>query len=267
MTESDRSRYRGAKPHGSRGSARLGAVGVSILAGLMLVPSLDAVGRAGKADLPKACLRVEMKGMVRAGEGWQAAIGQGWVFRMVPIPPSGKGYTGWDLVMDREMGGGYPDALLLATPPYGSLSEREIGTTFGLRAQDAIAWGPRRFHFLTSPEELARGRMLYETLMHGGAGGKPEDAGGELLEMVKDASAGELRIEDAELAAGTADPAPFAQQWALHLRQVPHTLLPVSAAATPRGELRSMRFAVKLWLPAGWKVAPEIHAERASCSQ
>jgi len=114
----------------------------------------EAHGVSPVADMKdtRVCRKVELTGEVSAGQEWSAAVGEGWIFRVVPIAASGKGYTGWDLVMDRAggdraVGGGYPDALLLATPPYGSLNEREIGTTFGMRAQDSIAWTPRRFRF------------------------------------------------------------------------------------------------------------------------
>src|SRR5579871_207645 len=90
------------------------------------------------ASPPPSCQRVVLEGQVSAGQQWQAILGQGWVFRILPITASSSDYTGWDLVVDREPPAGFPDALLLATLPYDSLNEREIGTTFGLRAQDAI---------------------------------------------------------------------------------------------------------------------------------
>jgi len=142
-------------------------------------------------------------------------IGKGWVFRVLPIAPSGKGYTGWDLVVDRAdaKDAGYPDALLLATPPYGSLNEREIGTTFGLRAQDAIAWGPRRFHFFTDLKDLRRGRELYRAVMTQSPAGITQNqtystaqskAESELLKMVGGGvrlAAGEFTVQEASLGA------------------------------------------------------------------
>jgi len=79
---------------------------------------------AASGKLPQVVLTGE------AGEGqqWRAAFGQGWAFRVLPIQPGPAGYSGWDLVVDREQPAGYPDALLLATPPYNSINEREVGT-------------------------------------------------------------------------------------------------------------------------------------------
>ena len=51
--------------------------------------------------------------------------------------------------------------LLLATPPYESISQREVGTTFGIRAQDAIGWNPRSFRFFTNPALFRKAQKLY----------------------------------------------------------------------------------------------------------
>ena len=69
----------------------------------------------------------------------------------MPVPALDAAYSGWDMVVDRIPPAGFPDALYLATPPYNSINQREIGTTYGLRAQDAIGWNPRSFRFLTDP--------------------------------------------------------------------------------------------------------------------
>jgi hypothetical protein len=240
---------------------------------LMLIPQA-AVSDAGSGirteaaavALPSSgqdCRKLILTGEVNAGEEWSSAIGEGWVFRVVPIPSSGRGYSGWDLVVDRVPGkgsvGGYPDALLLGTPPYGSLNEREIGTTFGLRAQDAIAWGPRRFHFLTSVQSLERARALFEAVMTGSRTKSKPDSGQASVELLKlvgsgtGVAAGHFTVQDARLTAGASDAAPYAEQWAAHLPQVPHTMVQSGKAPTARGELLWMRFEAVLWLPGNWK--------------
>jgi hypothetical protein len=219
------------------------------------------------------------------GQEWNALIGDGWIFRILPIDTpvnsparsDAQRYTGWDLVIDREQGGGYPDALLLGTPPYGSLTEREIGTTFGLRAQDAIAWGPRRFHFMTSATDLAQGRDLYRSVfteVSPKAGDRAASgqnrATDQLLALLNKGSwlgKGEFSVLDARLVAGTADPAPFARQWAMRLGQVPHTMEQSPNQSNPRGELRWIRFKVTLWLPASWNVSPKWEKEAATCAE
>jgi len=233
---------------------------------------------AAAAHAP-ACEKIVLAGEVSAGQEWKAAFGQGWVFRVLPIQPGNAGYSGWDLVVDREQAAGFPDALLLATPPYDSINEREIGTTFGLRAQDAIGWNPRSFHFLSSEPAFREGRLIYRLLRPeiqaqltpmGPAGQKQAQAqaAGRLMELLKNSSPGKFRILDARLTPGISDAAPFAENWALASTRTPHTLEPAaSGKSTPRGELRWMRFSITLWLPASWKAPTELHTQPAACSE
>jgi len=252
----------------SKGTKVMGIVGeICLLLLLILIPG---AGLAGVTKPDSVCRKLELAGEVSAGQEWSAAIGEGWMFRVVPIAGSGKGYTGWDLVVDREAGGGYPDALLLATPPYGSLNEREIGTTFGMRAQDAIAWGPRRFQFLTSVPDLAQSKRDFDLVMAGPGGlnaNSRSKAAGELLKRMEGASAGRFEVLDAKLTAGVANPPAFAEQWPMHLSRVPHTLVPPSGTPTARGELHWIRFAATLWLPKEWAGPRGTHSDLAKCAQ
>ena len=216
---------------------------------------------------------MELQGEVNRGQEWRAPIGQGWIFRVIPI--ADREYSGWDLAIDRD--GSYPDALLLATPPYGSLNQREIGTTFGLRAQDAIAWQPRKFHFLTSEKNVAEARELYQAVMAGSVKTRQtapsqslSSSSSSLLAIVGDrrrVSAGEFTVLDARLTAGVADPPPYATQWAAQLQQVPHTFVPSSGKPSPLGQLIWMRFRATLWLPAGWRLPSDLHAESVKCAE
>ena len=215
----------------------------------------------------KTCLRAEFQGEVRAGQEWNAVLGQGWVFRIVPI----AGYSGWDLVVDRDPPAGYPDALMLATLPYDSINEREIGTTFGLRAQDAIGWNPRSFRFFTGTAQFREAQQRFRQLAAGKASTPAPDnsvAMRRLLQLRESASTGEMRILDARLVPGTRDPKPFAQGWALAFSRTPHEIdpLPPGQAGTD-GSLVWMRFALTLWLPDGWKSSPRIHPVRAPCPE
>src|ERR1022692_4421564 len=225
------------------------------------------------------CRMLAFSGEVNAGQEWRATIGEGWVFRVLPVQPpkdaQGPAYSGWDLVVDRDQPAGFPDALLLATPPYYSISEREVGTTFGLRAQDAIGWNPRSFHFLTDPGALREGKKQFRSL--GGtkiwteapvASSREHEAEQRLLEINRSASAGQLRILNARFTPGIADAAPFARRWALQSAKTPHTVAPAAGAkATPLGELDWMRFSVMLWLAAGWKAPGGLGAPLAACSE
>ncbi len=240
------------------------------------VTAAVAVCHAG-APPRKACVRLAFEGEVGAGQEWKASLGQGWIFRILPI--AADSYSGWDLTVDREPPAGYPDALLLATPPYNSLNEREVGTTFGLRAQDAIGWNPRSFHFLLDPQQFREAQKLFRQWIEEGSAPPQNDTPdaskrsaadrmARLLELEKLASSGELRILDARIVPGTADPQPFAQGWAMAVSRTEHQIEPVQPGhASPQGRLVWMRFALTLWLPARWKPAPGLDAASAPCPQ
>jgi hypothetical protein len=217
-----------------------------------------------------ACSKVVLEGAAGATDEWKASIGEGWIFRIVPVPSLQAGYTGWDLVVDRQQPAGFPDALYLATPPFGSINEREIATTFGLRAQDAIGWNPRSFRFLIDPKSFHDAQQAYRSAYPAGSSSSPAagDAAKRLLELQKGAASGELRILDAHLVPGTADPAPFAQQWALAATRTPHEIeSSANGEGSPRGALHSMRFRLTIWLPAGWVLPAGVHATRGACGQ
>jgi hypothetical protein len=209
---------------------------------------------AGLAAAPQGqCRRLVMAGQVEAGHAWSQSFGQGWVFRLLPIKPGDQGYSGWDLAVDRSGGAGFPDALLLATPPYESINQREVGTTFGIRAQDAIGWNPRSFQFLTDSSAFRKAQKLYFNLR-----GKPDAKESDrkpklevdeakrsdelkvvskgLLDISTHASAGQFRILDARLTPGTANALPYAQNWALQQRNTPHTIA-ATTSPTPYGKL------------------------------
>jgi hypothetical protein len=275
-------RQTGSKP--GRASLRAfvhACAAVLFLAGtavFSMAPAQSSTGPAGNHPRQDTCRKVELQGEVNRGQEWRAPIGQGWAFRVIPIagtPIAHTEFSGWDLAIDRD--GIYPDALLLATPPYGSLNQREIATTFGLRAQDAIAWQPREFHFLTSEKDLTQARELYRIVMADSAQARQTtpsslspSSSSSLLAIIGDrrrVSAGEFTVLDARLTAGVADPPPYATQWAAQLQQVPHTLVPSSGKPSPLGQLAWMRFRATLWLPTGWRLPPELHAESVKCAE
>ena len=233
---------------------------------------LALAAAAAHAAQARTCLTVKLDGKVSAGQEWRAELGQGWVFRLVPITPGEAGYTGWDLVVDRDQAAGFPDALLLATPPYNSINQREVGTTYGLRAQDAIGWNPRSFRFLISPAALREGQRLFGQIDRAAGSGSATPAGvrasRELMELERQSAAGQLRILDAGLTPGVADAAPFAENWAEQSYATPHSNEPaVKGASTPLGELHWMRFSIALWLPEGWSAPRALDAVRGACSE
>jgi hypothetical protein len=179
-------------------------------------------------------------------------------------------------VVDRQPPAGFPDALLLATMPYNSINEREIGTTFGLRAQDTIGWNPRSFRFIAIPGDFREAQQLFRSLpanaglrsATGGSEGlkRGDQTMARLLEIQKRAAAGEFRIVDAHIVPGVADPATYAQQWAAASSRTPHAVEEAPGAkSSAAGALKWMRFAVTLWLPAGWVIPASLQGQPTAC--
>jgi len=251
-----------------RGSRLCGCLAVVILA------LVAAHSRAAAPQTP-VCEKIVLNGEVNAGQEWKAAFGQGWVFRVLPIQPGQTGYSGWDLVVDREQAAGYPDALLAATPPYNSINEREVGTTFRLRAQDVIGWNPRSFRFLTNPDDFRVSQKLFPVLVATRQGTQAPAANSaqgmaieRQLKINGQSSPGQFRILDARLAPGVSDAAPYAENWALASPRTPHKFESSSAGkSTALGEMHWIRFSVTLWLPGAWKTPQELHAQKTPCSE
>lgn len=242
--------------------------------------------RALTAAPAEQCRRVVMQGEVNAGHSWSRSFGQGWMFRLLPIKAGNENYSGWDLAVDRAGGAGYPDALLVATPPYDSINQREVGTTFGLRAQDAIGWNPRTFRFLIDPASLRKAQRLYFKLRRDREAGQHEQASTQrvsdakgadsnpandlaavsksLMDLSGHSAAGQFRILDARLTPGTADALPYAQNWALQQRNTPHTITPTNAP-TPYGKLDSLKFEITLWLPTDWNAPKSVETTVSGC--
>jgi len=257
-----------------RMAARVALVTVAILAG---VPRADAA----ETSAPQTCVQVVLAGEVSAGKQWQAGFGEGWVMRLLPIPAAktSKGVGGWDLVIDRAEPAGYPDALLLATPPYHFMNPREVGTTFGLRAQDAIGWNPRNFRFMTKRATFRKAQKLYLQLNRRGAfAGTAQAAAGSagekqtgddmqrFIALAKDSSPGQFRILDARLVPGTGPVKPYAANWARQSSKTPHTEVAApDAEGTALGKLEWIRFSVTLWLPKGWRTPRHLEKMQTPC--
>jgi hypothetical protein len=224
------------------------------------------------------CQRVTTEGRVNAGREWNLPLGEDWIFRILPVSSSSSEYSGWDLVVDHQQPAGFPDALLLATLPYNSINEREIGTTFGLRAQDAIGWNPRSFRFLLNSADFREAQQLFRSLMttaaHASAHAAhdpavpPDNPLSRLVELRQRAASGELRILDAAIVPGVADPAPYAQAWALAASRTPHQIEAAPAGtSSPLGMLNWMRFSLTLWFPARWRIPSDLHPVRTACPE
>ena len=244
-----------------------------------------SIRRGSAAETPEAltCGKVVLNGEVSAGHEWKMAFGEGWTFRVVPIPKdkTAAGIGGWDLVVDRDEPAGFPDAVLVATPPYNLINPREVATSYGLRAQDAIGWNPRRFRFMTNRNAFRQAQRLYLSLIrYGELGGKGKEVASgrkkkaldraktRFIKLAKESSPGEFDILDARLAPGIGAVKPYAANWALQSAKTPHTVEPPpDGSPTELGNLDWIRFSVTLWVPGSWRAAGKVQNPRAPCPE
>jgi hypothetical protein len=236
------------------------------VAGGMVVAAVVGGGTAGVAAPVQsagtgACRRGVLEGEVGAGESFARPIGGGLEVRLEALPWG----SGW-LLRVLPASGRRPahDYAELATPPYASVSPLLLSTDFSFRAQDAIAWNPRRFHFAASAKEFAQMAAVYERYSRV----SPPAAGveSELATMVSKASEGTLQILDAKLIPGTANQAHMAAVVASHFNTTAHTVEePMQGKGTALGKLSRVRFRISLELPRGFKADRRLKMETFKC--
>jgi hypothetical protein len=237
-----------------------------LVAGVAVMAVGMGGGRAGVAAPVKpagsgACWRGVVEGEVRAGESFARPIGGGLEVRLEALSWG----SGW-LLRVLPVSGPRPvhDYAELATPPYASVSPLLLSTDFSFRAQDAVAWNPRRFRFAASAKEFAQMAAMYERYSRV----SPPAAGveNELATVVSQAPEGTLQILDARLIPGTANQAQMAAMVASHFNTTPHTVEePMQGKGSALGKLSWVRFRISLQLPRGFKAHPRLTKEIYPC--
>jgi hypothetical protein len=202
------------------------------------------------------CQSASFEGEVRAGESFARPLGNGMVFKLEAVR------AGW-IVRVLPATGVRPaqDAAELATPPYNSVTPLAVTTDYSFRAQDAVAWNPRRFQFAGSAADMARLAAAYNVYL---AHSDDAAAGERLAELASGSATGELQLLDARLIPGAANQGQMAAAVASHFSQTPHTL-EQAQGSTPLGAITWMRFRVTLHLPKEFPVATGLGADRSGC--
>ena len=232
--------------------------------------------KARSSDASTGCRVGVIEGEVASGRSFERVIGNGlrieleaiasgWVVRVLPVQGTGKAPGG-----ERD---GDHDFAELANPPYRSVSPLLIGTDFSFRAQDALAWNPRRFRFArdrTSFEELLGVYRDEERLAQPGPAAANEamqrQVESRLATLVSRMPEGELTILDARLVPGIGDQSRAAAMVATHLNLSAHQVdQPADGKATPLGRLGWLRFRIGFDLPKGFRAEPVVHVERGAC--
>ena len=234
------------------------------LAGLVLMGM--GLGQAGiraaappPAVKPAACRAGVIEGELKAGEGFTRPIGNGLRLWFQPIA------SGWILRVVPATGPlGDHDYAELATPPYQSVSPLLIGTDWSFRAQDAVAWNPRRFHFAADAASFARLSATYREYSRTPAPTAAAQA--ELAALAAKTPEGVLEILDSRIVPGTADQAGTAAMVASHFATTAHSVdQPKDGKATPLGQVVWIRFRLGFDLPAGFVVERGVPVERRAC--
>jgi hypothetical protein len=182
------------------------------------------------------CPSLQFDGEVEAGKSFRRSIDASHTFVLESL------VSGWIV---RVLPGSGPrpvhDYAELATPPYRSPNPILISTDFSFRAQDAIAWNPREFHYFTTSAQLSTATRAYEATLR-----DPNHpaAGAALFPLLPQSCTAELRILDARIAGGTADQSAMAATVASHFAQTAHTL-ETSAAPTRLGRIMMLKFRVR----------------------
>jgi hypothetical protein len=214
-----------------------------------------------------SCRRAVVDGEVTAGARFWRPIGNRLAVELEPLP------SGWILRVVPASGAyGDHDYAELATPPYESVSPLLVSTDFSFRAQDAIAWNPRRFRFAADPGAYAKLRVAYQRLRGPSphAFGQPFQGSAaaeqELAAAIGGASDGMLQILDARLEAGTADQSRAAAAVAVHFDSTGHVSeQPVNGRATGLGKILWMRFRIELRLPRGFQPERDLPLKTQAC--
>jgi len=203
-----------------------------------------------------------VEGEAQAGQAFERPIGNGLKILLEPIA------SGWVLrVVPAQGPRGPHDYAELATPPYQSVSPLLISTDFSFRAQDALAWNPRRFRFAAGRASFAELSAAYDQSQRVAKLNRAAEmrlAESRLALLVSRTPEAELTILDARLVQGTGDQAQSAAMVALHpnwsARQVDQ---PADGVATPLGRLNWLRFRIRLDLPTEFHADKSLRIERS----
>lgn len=196
-------------------------------------------GCAGAITAPK-CPAVTFVADVAQGQAYVHPLNDALDFKLEAVP------AGW-IVRVLPHRGQRPlhDAAELANPPYGSPTPILISTDFAMRAQDAIAWNPRTFHFFTRQADVAIAETAYQATLRDPV---HPAAGAALFPLLAGAAEAKLTILDADIAGGTANQTPAAATVATHFAQTAHT---VSATGKPTALGGLLRLKVRVDIASG----------------
>ncbi len=96
-----------------------------------------------------ACPTSRFGGEVSRGQPFEHPLGGDLVFHLAPSPAGNP--PGWTIeVRSPALPGPENEFSWVVTPPYRAWNPRYLDTSYGWSAREAITFGPRDFHFVTS---------------------------------------------------------------------------------------------------------------------
>lgn len=118
---------------------------------LPLVFGLGSAAAGQDPDPAPACRDEVLQGRVSTGHDYEATVSPQMVFRLV-AETHPQNPPGWTIrITPRSMP--EVDYSMVATPPYRFANPRYVDTSYGVAADAALAWTPRRFDFVGSRED------------------------------------------------------------------------------------------------------------------
>jgi hypothetical protein len=229
--------------------------------GLVLMASMASGAAAQKNVATGVCRVGVIEGEVKAGESFARPIGGGLEVRLEALSWG----SGWLLrVLPVKTGMAKHDYAELATPPYESVSPLLLSTDFSFRAQDAVAWNPRRFRYADNSAEFMQLMEIYGRYRESTPpSAKTEN---ELAAAASRAPEGTLQILDARLIPGSANQAGTAATVATHFNSSAHRVEePPEGKGTALGKLTWVRFRVSLDLRPGFQPDKGLKIESHPC--
>ena len=204
--------------------------------GLWATCVLGLFGSAA-ATAATACPAVAFEAEVARGQAFTTPLNPSLDFKLEAVP------AGWMVrVLPHSAPRPVHDAAELANPPYRSPTPVLISTDFAFRAQDAIAWNPRTFRFLTKPAQVIVAEAAFQATLHDPT---HPAAGVALYPLLAQAAEAKLTIMDAEIAGGTANQTKAAALVATHFAETAHVVR-ADVAPTPLGAILHLRFRVEV---------------------
>jgi hypothetical protein len=120
-------------------------------------------GTVGGPFDAQACLRLLFRGEVSASHTFERKFGGNLVFRLSPQ----TALSGWTIeVIPEEQQSSEPlEYVWPVNAPYRSYNVRDLGTSYGTSAKDAVAYSPREFNFVLNESQFKRAADLLDILI------------------------------------------------------------------------------------------------------